>query len=305
MALVSCELLWSDRKGGIDKNGQRIYQERYRSITNNVYDGPWTASNSLVIPLRGAYYQTPTEVDYGAYAVDHQITASSESPFEWFIDVRFESALPGEFAGKDVSAPGGGLNDPPTIQTPNPNPLLRRYTLDTDTTTKLVYWTEDLDNDTFNNSAFEPFDSIPGIPTPFQILTFKKNLATFPENVQKSFVNCYNTDIWRGKPPGSCLITRVAGTDSAENNIAFVASTWVIEHCEEIPFHPYWILDQGYKYLNADGRHVHAIDEVTGQNVTKPVLLNGQGGLKNIGDPDVYLPYRIAKPLNFTNNLPF
>lgn len=305
MALVSCEEVWTDRKGETDKNGQRVYYRKFHSITNNVNDGPLIASGSNIIPLRGSYYQTATESDLNAFAVNHSCAVSSDSPFEWYTEVRYETILPGDYAGKDTAAPGGGVNDPPTIQTPNANPLLRRYTLDTDTTTKMTYWTEDLDNKTFLNSVDEPFDNIPGIPLPVQTLTFRKNLATFPENVQKTLVNCYNTDTWRGKAPGTCLITRVAGTDSAENNIAFVASTWVIEHCEDIPYHPFLILDQGYRYTNADGKRVFAIDEVTGQNVTKPVLLDGIGGLLNVGANEIYLPFRIAKPLNFTNNLPF
>lgn len=304
MALVSCEELWIDRSGSIDSNGQRRYHRTFESIVSSVHDGPIVASSSVVIPLRGQYYQTPNEVDLGAFVTNIN-PRQGDSPFHWLIDVEYESILPGEFSGFDTSAPNGGQNSAPAIQTPSENPLLRRVVLDTSYREKMVYRWADLDGVNFLNSAFEPFDNPPQVPIMVQVLTFKKNMVTLPENVQASFFNCYNTDTWRGKEPGTCYIRGCTGNPQAENNIAYIAATWVIEYCPDEPFHPVKVLDQGFKYLVAPNRWVEAQDPRTGAPAAKPVLLDGNGGKLGLGQNEVYLDFRLAKPLNFGATLPF
>lgn len=280
MACISIGELFP-RTSSITIKNERQYQRQWRIETDSTNTGPIEVENYFVAQTgiqAGSYYQTVSELDLGAYALElrTQCVAHGDSGCSWVITVNF------------------GHDD----HSGETNPLL----IPAEFSWSFSQWTESVYFDVYGqlmkNSwdlggtgdrkpdlypAFERQHSLP-------VLKVKRNEATFDPLYASQLKDCVNANTWLGAPPHCVKVSNIGANSVFDQK-------WLMT---------YWAIEYEFMFnLNTFDRI--EIDATWNTNVrngtaTEPYLLDGAGGANPSTDPPVFLTFEVYPEVPFTFN---
>src|SRR5579884_2127166 len=264
MAVLSVREIWNGRRGSADEKAVREYARVFRVVTSNSLDGALVAEtavdpfNGTAIPNLFASYIEPngTTFDLTAIARKIDVVQDDSDPNTWLVTVSYSNRT-----------------DLPELG--NPNPLLRPSEIKWSFAQFQRIADVDIYGAAVVNSAGEAFDPPAEKDDSRPVLVVTRNEAGFDPGIAYLYRDAVNSDAFFGAPPGTAKIQAIEATRHYENNFFYWQVTYTIH------FRPDgWnlnLLDQGFNYLDTDGKTKLLIRDKNGAAVSKAVPLNGVG----------------------------
>lgn len=315
MAVTSFYETWTNRSGGIRENYERNYLRTFDAITDDPTDSVLEVISYADCPkLYELYEGAGGEYDTGAFVVDVRANQDPESPEIWHVEVEY--ATKSAAAARAGSLGGSGHGTFSGANAGLDSPLLRPADVEWSFLQTQVL-AEDLllvnlaaqglidaaDGITrpITNSAWEKYDPPYEIPKGLLVLTVTKNQASFDPVIALQLINGVNMHAFLGVEPGRVKLVSASGRRRFESGQLYYECTYEFHFNDSEDGWKLVALDQGYQYLVAGVQTV--IRDANGQTPSKPVALNGNGGILTIpadGDADwQYREFEVYKKVNF------
>lgn len=299
MAAVSCNLLFTGRRGSDNIDRNLVYVRVYEVYTDDPEDEADAAAAHPDIPRNGDPYDLNPDATMTSIEADN----GDQDPLRWLVTCTFTTGLPTEQARES-----GGFDSTTGAATENPgagesggsgpgatdraaNPLDRPKTVHSEWETVEEPFEFDVNGDPVLNSAGYPFDPPKMIERSYRVLTISKNYAVndplLDQDSQQAYQDAVNDATWAGFAAGTCRILSLVVDYDYENTIPFARATFRIKIKPE-GWNPVKIIDRGYyDFLGAR----IAVVEGTSQYPDEPSLLNGAGDPLAAGLPPVTVEY--------------
>jgi len=267
-----------EREGEVQLNQDRSYTRTFRVYTDSQRTEQFEVLTAEGLPLLGTpYVIAPGILDLRCIVRRRRCSVDQNDPRLWLVRV--------EYATKAA--------DPsdPAEQPDNPeDPILRPPE---------VSWTHepyqrvverDIEGNPLVNSAGQPFDPLPTADDNRLTLVISRFEQVYDKREMLKFVDAVNDDPFQGFDPGQAKIKGIPAVQHFENNQQLWKVTYTIQFKEE--GWNLFILDQGrYQAINdnADpdgapltsasnrGKITPIVDAETGEPISDPVLLDGNG----------------------------
>lgn len=305
MAVTSCSLV--NVKASEDKDGYSTYVQKWQVLTDSRGDGPKTVKAYPGLPARGSNYAIPSgEADEYCAFTGRTVDLASEDDTlkKWLVVVTF-SNKPDEGSKKDPEqSPGDPVDDPPQISTyavKEKEPFLK-----------------DLNGDMIASSAGEPYDPVQERDATRYMLRIVRNVADVDPAFWAGYRDAINSDVFFGCAPETVKV-ETPGTFEVlyAGGRKYYKVTWefslrsgedISDPGAAIAELDNWRLklyDYGmYKLVgDAPNQTLVALKDLSGNTLTAPRLLDGEGGVLPIGQPPKLLGFPIGLPIYRT--LPF
>jgi hypothetical protein len=304
MAITLVDEIRNARKGGVDAQWRRTYTRAWRVVSDTPDFGAFGAR--LAVPVQfGDRYQIlasgggdPVETDNFAFALG--ITAENseaEDGCSWVVTVQYGPYDPTEFPENPLNHPikvsWGGNKFEKAVEETAPD--------ENGETTPIL------------NSAGCYFDPPITIDDTRPTCHVVRNEQTYNPVYALNYKDVVNSDDWNGFPPGTVKLA----LPTAELEFSAVCGYYFIVNYEFEINPEGWdlqILDQGTMELvdvpaddeGPDEQGVANIKDKNGDNVSQPVLLDGNGNQLPSGDDPVYLTFKGYGQIAFASlNLTF
>jgi len=293
MAVISVREHWEGRDSDSEFGKESSHNRTFKVVTDNKYDTGPIVANDPRIP---APY-TPHPNDPRCYVKKIKVKQDRESAFRWTVTVEYSTDAEKEEDKKDE------------------NPLARPAEVDWGGSKlqkvgqqayRVINGQAQSRVVGYLSSSDEPFDPAPEVKGSNIVLSIVKNVPT-GQKAWFKYINAVNSDSVTidglSFAPGTLQCNDVkVGKFTKENGVRYRVATFEVEENEDG-----WdidLLDQGFSTISrfAGGDDVHRpILDATGQPVSKPVLLNGNGQKLPKNGEHVFLTYR---PVEY-RRLPF
>ncbi len=293
MSIITLEEEIGKRNGSHRKQGGRKYQRVFIAVTDDQDDGPKTVIDALLAQKSitiGTVYTAGNDSDPGAFCnlIDPTLRSDTKDVFDILVDY---SNVEGDDEDDREDDP---LDEPADID---------YGTIITDKVFEEEFHLF-LPSTPVVNSAGDPFDPPQIIEDYIEVITIRRNEATFDSeefNFFKGSVNEFsvasnNPEIPRD--PGTVRIADITATKRFKGDQTFFAVTYVL-HVKLNKWQPLRILDQGLRKIVADTRV--NIKDANGDTITSPVPLDGSGGELPVGGTVVYLEFDPFDEVDFFN----
>lgn len=283
MAVTITEL--AGRPGTVDDKFVRTYTKTWQAVTTDSDDGPKTVIAAVRASIP-SYYVSGNDTDLGAFIKSISATEkdAANDHFTWVVTASYSSAMEESDTEED--------------------PLNRRWEKGYSSEQYQRVAARDIDENPIQNSALEDFVTPVEIEDSRPQLVIKRNEKHFDVNLAVEYQDAVNSDSFFGADPGTAKIKSIAANEKVENlttgPFVFYEVTYTIQFKREG-----WklnVLDQGLTKLVDDGSGglvKEKIKDKNGQPVTKPVLLDGEGGELGDGDDPVFIEYSVYKEKPF------
>ncbi len=207
----------------------------------------------------------------------------TDDPFIWSVRADYSEA---------PIQPGKPNAQKPDVRDPQVSVKCRR---------EPYYGAVDLLGKAYRNSAGDYFDNLPPRFIAVASITVVRWYLTFDiDAALEDFINRINLFTWRGLPPDSVCMMDIDAQPFSENDWNGVQVTYSLEHKPVTPdqdvtatggWRPSRVLDQGYNFIDGDGKKQAAPDDY-GQPTRTPVLLDGLTGARlAAGQPPKYIDF--------------
>jgi hypothetical protein len=310
MALVSCNELFDRRDGGTDAKGRVWYSRTWEVITDDPDDGPKVASSHGDIPARGSPYVAGNDSDPLALAQEATVEQHADSPYIWYVTVKYDSTLDWPTGTQPGVPPVPGsppAPPPPAAQQPGEwpeNPLTRAPIWKGGFQSYEEAVRYDREGNPIVNSAGLPFDPPVMRKVSYPTVSVTVNRPTLDLPALQVLVDSVNSVTWKGLLPRSAWCVSADFASVVENGVAF----WQMTYTFALK-NPNWdekILDAGYHYKTAapgGGFQWVKIVDKAGREPTEPVPLNGAGGALTPGDDPEFMTFRVKRETDFVTLL--
>lgn len=293
MAVVSINEQFGERTGAYTTDVGRSYVRVFLVVTNNQYDGPNVAIQSVGIQRGDQYIILESdgglESDTNAYA--HTITASQEEgdSLGWKVIV--------EYGPYSALWAGGG---------PSQNPLLQPIDVSMTLRSQEIVIDQDINGNPIVNTAFDPFDPPLMEDDPRWVLTVVRNEAQPPIPLMFQYRNAVNSDQFAGQNPLMVRVLNISPKSIFHQDVG-----WYTQMTYEFEIRPptsanagqngyrRTVLNQGMRALSVvSGTKFHP--SYKGIPITEPVLLTKTGTVINTGQNPYYLIFQTKPELPFS-----
>src|SRR5581483_6308336 len=177
MAIVSVDLVGSQRRGTYDEKGIREYDATWRVITDDPLDGPLTVTKAPGIPWRGTpYIGIGNDIDLAARARTAQATEDGDDGRLWIVRVTFSTDA--------------------TQQDEPDNPLEKPADISWQFNSQTKVVERDASGSLIKNKAKRQFASPIEIDEVRPVLTISKNMPSFDPGMAYSYANKLNASTW-------------------------------------------------------------------------------------------------------------
>jgi hypothetical protein len=280
------------------RDGSRWYQRVWNVTVDNKGDSKETVLAASGIPLPYYQYTTSTETDLAAVVTNRDGEQKPGHWKYWTVTVQYDSAATQNNEERQqnpllwepkIYSPGAEHFQVPIIGT------LKDGEFDRD---------DPAFEDPMENSFGDPFDPQPMMEDSRPIVVIERNEVGYSMAREMEYTSAVNRDSWGGAKPGQVKLRSITtpGRQRVEVNndvIYYYPVRYELAYKRE--FWDLWVLDQGYKYLDAGGKeHTDVVD-----GYPKMVKLDGTGKkLAAAADP-VWLQKKHKKEATFALlNLP-
>lgn len=251
MSLVRISEIADGRDANVNVKGVRERTRVFRVRTSSHSD------DALLLFLAAdlVALRDPHPLDSGCLCNDIAASEDQGSPWLWLVTCEYSSEQ--EQEGKEAENP---LERPPDISW---DAAEYEEPYETDQRGRAVA-----------SSSHEPIDPPLQRDAGRGMWRIERNEAEFDEARWEAYRNVTNSDPWRGKAVGTCLMKPIRGRSQYENGVQFARVSY------EIHYDPRgWThrpLDRAFSYLDANGDRVPFRDP-QGTPLQAPTLLNGRG----------------------------
>lgn len=300
--------IWEGRGGTGSFPNKRTYTRVFEVTTDTATtDGPNAAAR-----VPGIHMGDPHPEDAGAVVVDIDPQQDSALPTLWRVTFKYDSHPDIPQLQQPGTEDGGPPPEPPTPQqaaeqaeNPLNRPPVWKFTFQQSQVPARV----DRLLNPIRNSAGMPFDPPVMVDESYPLVSVSVNRAVWLLTDAAYLQDAVNSDTWFGMEPRTLRCVGIEAESATENGVNFwkvvynLAIKW-----DRWDFKP---LDCGFHERIAprtvDGvllpaQYVLICDEYGGYPST-PSLLDGNGRKLAVGEPEVYLPFRVYREIKFRENL--
>jgi hypothetical protein len=232
--------------------GERTRQRTFQLQTDDPEDdGLDLFMDSGTVELRD-----PHPLDSGLLCVEISADEDQGSDFLWQIVCEYSSEQ--EQEGKQAE-----------------NPLDRPIDVSWDAAEYQEPYEIDQAGNATTSSSGEPIDPPLQRDAGRGMWRIQRNEATFDEDLWEAYRNVTNSDVFRGRAVGTCLMKPIKGQSAYENGTAYVRVNYEIHYDPRGWRHK--VIDRAFSYLDDDGER-QPFRDPQGTPLQAPTLLNGAGG---------------------------
>jgi hypothetical protein len=311
VAIVSVYQLFEGRGGSADYAMSRTYTRLYEVYTDNDFDDAVTAGTAPgLLPIMGELHPE----DLQAFVSNRDIQQDAADSRRWLVTITYTTQPPAEAANAEAIQPGEAGGQEPGDRPENPLLRAARWRgsfQQREEVLRSAYATDDDGNNVggskaVTNSAGIPYDPPVMFDTGDAGFTVQKNYSSLTLPQLADFYQAVNQFAWRGFAPRTVKIVGIDFEASFENAVFFWAVTWSFAVRENG-----WekrILDAGLTE-RFTLEHLPPADPVyqwrtirdpqTGEPITEPVPLDGNGRRLTPGEPPVFLRFSAYKQRPF------
>lgn len=303
MSVASVNELWDGRSGQDTFTKRRTFSRAFEVITTDPADNAAVAGGTSLLPRLGDGYP----LDPAALVVAVKPQQDSDNPYRWIVTIDYDTQPDIPQSQQASQQPVNGQSqqqEQQPAQVPE-NPLSRppvwKYSYQQTTEAVRV----DNGGAAVVNSAGLPFDPPATIEVSRPVLSVTVNRAAFDHSAFDQLQDAVNSKQWWGLNPrvARCIGLEVAS--AFENGVAY----WTVTYTFALKYDT-WdlrILDCGYTEKVVE-HHVGDPGPVTrqrkikdpyGREATEPVPLDGNGAKLAVGDPPVFLTFRVYRERDF------
>lgn len=246
MSATAVNRLYTTRGGTHAIDNHLTFRETWEVLTNSTDDDEDTVNLATGIPRLGQPHDKfPT-----AICVEVTADQSDETPFIWYVGVRYDSKLdiPNSLDPNGASQAPGDIPENPLLR-----PATWRLTSASTSEAATQWYPVDaggniiLQATAIRNSAKLPFDPPLMVETTRPVIRVTKNVAQFNVPIAIRLEGAVNDRAWFNVPKWCAKISGVEGANKYENGVAYVevtfdvmlkAETWITQ-----------ILDAGFYSL--------------------------------------------------------
>lgn len=286
MSIVKVEQIWPGRGGDSEGIDATTAVRRYRITTDDKHDTEQTIAASGLLPARHSALPENIFLTLRRLSLEN----IQETPRVWEATLTYSSEpIDQEREERDLQ----------------PNPLLRRRTLEWTTNQYREGVLKDRDNKAVVNSAGDFFDPPPEKDASYWVASISKNVAQVPAFMAEVDNPINEDDVDLGGitwPAGTFRLSNLRISDEQkENGYSFFVLSYQLEYRKAG-----WALkipDNGMREKDPGDstKRIHIKDD-NEEPVTSPVLLDGSGNRLADPSPDnaVNLTFDIYEELDFT-----
>lgn len=304
MGFTHCREVWDGRGGSFSDDMNRSWQRRFEVMTDDRGMGPLAVLYCPALPAMYTPYQAPGgEFDTLSLLRKYTPSQDPDNPFLWYVTCEY-STLP--VSGNAAAGqPDGGAGDPGSAggggSGASANPELEPPEWSWDFEEVQMARPKDLSTPpkAFVNSARDPFDPPPTIPTGYRILNYARNQATFDYG-SGTYDFAVNSDVFVGYQPGTVLCLPPTARRVLRGTLRYFRVTFKFKLrpsnlAEWVPFQ---LLDQGFAE-RVGGLRVPIRDNPGGELVAREQLLNGAGAKLGAAAAPVFLDFTLYRQVPF------
>lgn len=285
---------------GVDGEGTRTYQLTYQVISNSAADGPVTIRGSVASthPIgSGFFYGSDTDANARCDKISPQLSLADhgKSTWKWTVSVDF-TTRPRRKCEEET--PDDPLDEAPEIQW-----LAEQFQ-------KAVERADRMEGDNVvegnvipMNSAFTPIDPPLERDDSRLTLTITRNEASYDANLAINYHDAVNSDAFtvdgQNVLKGAAKIHAITGVKQYKGScepyykvtyvIHFRADGWDQER-----------IDAGFQVADIELGEIEVIRDKSGQPVSEPKRLDGNGDVLPPNGETVYLKWRVYEHKNFS-----
>lgn len=246
--------------------GKRTYTQVFLVGTDSPLDGSQIARTAIdpkggpVIPQPGTFYVAGNEFDLGCFIKSVEAHEVGETGMLWEVSVTADSEMP----------------DPPRDQE---NPLDRPPEVSWSFAQFQRVAEKDMAGNAILNSAGQPFDPPIQVDDSRPVCDIERNEDTFDPNIVFAYKDAINSDALDigglTVLPGQAKMSNIGARRQFENSQYY----WKVNYQIQVKADGWAlsILDQGWYKTGNNGKPTPCLDD-QGNEVTSPVLLDGNGG---------------------------
>ena len=299
MAYTLFSEIHEGRQASVDSKYQRTYTRVFLVGTDSGLYGPYYAGSHPSLPL---IFSTHPE---DAYALCVRLTPVQDSvdPSLWRVTA--------EYSYNPDLAAGGGTGNPaidgqqqgvaPASRSANPTTRPNDYSVATSTYPMAVW--KDINNNTIDNAAGDPFLPPLEIQRAEATITVGLNSLNAPSGAWLGSVGCLNSNTMvigaYNANPGQVKLNSISAQFLYENGLNYwrwtlvwgYRTTWAAE-----------LLNQGLRELRG-GKLVPILDDATGYKVDQPALLTATGLKAAAGASPTFRTFNIYPRVTFPTPL--
>lgn len=269
------------QEGSRGQDWTRKYTRTWLVTSNDANDGPQTILSYASLPVPHQSYVTGNDSDLGARLVN--ITARRKDPDEdktlWVVVAEYDS----------------------TVEEKDEDPMKRPWEYRGSFEEYTRATVQDIDGNRIQTSSKEDFTPPPQIEVTMPEITITRNESQLGLSLMLEYVNSVNDRAWFGVDEGQAKIKSIAWERVVENtelgDRIYYRKTYIVQFCPDG-----WeleLLDQGLYNTSVNNERRKTLD-ADRQPITKPVPLDGQGGVLSVEDDPVFLTFNVRKRKDFS-----
>jgi hypothetical protein len=320
MSVVAVNELWDGRSGQDTFTKRRTFSRVYEVLCDSPLDNAAVAGGTAFLPRLGYPYPN----DPAAIVVAVKPQQDGDNPLRWLVTIDYDTQPDIPSSQQASQQPNGGQEQQPQQVPENPlnRPPVWKYSYQ-QTTEVVASANREVSKRTFNtvngrvdfdhpidtvvtvggpvvNSAGLPFDPPATIEVSRPIVTVTHNLAAFDHSAFDDLQDAVNSVGWWGLNPRCARCIGLEATSAYENGVSFWQVTYTFAVKRDT-----WdvrILDCGYSEKYDSGGGVfkqRKIKDAWGREATEPVPLDGNGAKLAVGQPPVYMVFRVYRERDF------
>ena len=291
MAVTNVEEMPDGQRFVMKRSGRkivRIYERAFKVFTDSALTRQIEVVVASGLPTFDDYYQNDHEYDSGAYVDSIEPEQTNDNPLEWTVKISYSSDVEKELTGDDQGDNTGDSSDGGSLKA---DPLKRPPILAYSTRARKTVLEEDYNDPAkaFVNSAGEKYDPPYEDDDYNQVITIRRNIQNFDQNLAWDTVGSVNEDVWQGKARRSVKICKWDAQQREENGVVFFEELMELEL--QFPNWDVWILNAGSYSLDENG---NKLDNVSGRGIqiNGKILLDDDGValLRTVRKPGVGNP---------------